>query len=108
MDTQKLVDPKWLKILVHISTWFAPVLLPLIVFLVSDDRSVRKLSLQALLFHVMMWVLAVIGFALIIVLIGIPMLIVLGIAYVVVPFMGIIRAWQGRDFDYPIVRAFIR
>jgi uncharacterized protein len=97
------METKGLKILIHASTWFAPVLVPIIVYLVVSDREVKSLSLQALVFHLVMGVL--IGFSWVFswVLIGIPFLIVFSIMAVVVPVLGIIRALQERPFRYPIV-----
>ncbi|GGE15094.1 hypothetical protein GCM10011571_15790 [Marinithermofilum abyssi] len=94
---------KGLKILIHASTWFAPVLVPIIVYLVVSDREVKSLSLQALVFHLVMGVLIGLSWVFSWVLIGIPFLIVFSIMAVVVPVLGIIRALQERPFRYPIV-----
>lgn len=92
-----------LKVLVHASAFFAPFLVPLIVFLITEDREVKKLSIQALLFQIAMGVLIFISSLLTVILIGIPMLIIFGIMTVIVPILGIIRALNGDRFDYPIV-----
>lgn len=92
-----------LKILVHASAFFAPFLVPFIVFLISDDREVKKLSIQALLFQVAMSVLITISFFLMVFIIGIPMIIVFSLMTVIVPIMGIIKALNGEKFNYPIV-----
>lgn len=95
-----------LKILVHASAFFMPFLVPFIVFLVIDDREVKKLSIQALLFQLVLGALIFVSSLLVIVLIGIPLLIVLGIVGAVVPILGIIKALNGEKFDYPIVGAW--
>ncbi|MGI2328710.1 DUF4870 domain-containing protein [Planococcus sp. YIM B11945] len=95
-----------LKILVHASAFFAPFLVPFIVFLISSDREVKKLSIQALLFQVVMGILFAISFVLMFIVIGIPMLIVVSIMTVIVPIWGIVRALNGDRFDYPIVGAW--
>lgn len=92
-----------LKILVHASAFFAPFLVPFIVFLVTDDGEVKKLSIQALLFQLVMGALIFISTLLVFILIGIPMLIVLGIIGLVVPILGVVKALNGEKFDYPIV-----
>jgi uncharacterized Tic20 family protein len=92
-----------LKVLVHASAFFAPFLVPFIVFLITDDQEVKKLSIQALLFQIAMGILLFISTLLMFVIVGIPMLIVFGIMTVVVPILGIIKALNGERFDYPIV-----
>lgn len=92
-----------LKVLVHASAFFAPFLVPFIVFLISTDQEVKKLSIQALLFQLAMGVLLTISSLLAFVLIGIPLLIVFGLMTIIVPVMGIIKALNNEKFDYPIV-----
>ncbi|WP_298829389.1 DUF4870 domain-containing protein [uncultured Planococcus sp.] len=92
-----------LKILVHASAFFAPFLVPVIVFLISMDKEVKKLSIQAMLFQLVIGALLFISSWLVIFLIGIPMLIVFGLIGVIIPIMGIIRALNNEQFDYPIV-----
>ena len=97
-----------LKILLHASTWFAPFLVPFILYLVIDDQEIKKLSIQAILFQLVMTVLITISIFLIIFLIGIPMLIIFGIMALVVPIIGIVKAINGNTFNYPIVGSWIK
>ncbi|QFF98848.1 DUF4870 domain-containing protein [Psychrobacillus glaciei] len=97
-----------LKILIHASTWFAPFLVPFIIFLVVDDDEIKKLSIQAILFQLVIGALIVISAILIIFLIGIPMIIIFGIMAFVVPIIGIVKAITGSTFNYPIVGSWIR
>lgn len=97
-----------MKILVHASAFFAPFLVPFIVFIVSNDEEVKKLSIQALLFQIVMGVLLFVSSLLVIVLIGIPMLIVLGLVTIAVPIFGIIKALTDEEFNYPIVGMWYR
>lgn len=92
-----------LKVLVHASAFFAPFLVPFIIYLVVDDAEVKRLSIQALLFQLVMGALIVISAVLIIVLIGIPMLIVFGLMTIIVPIIGIVKSLQGETYNYPIV-----
>ncbi|ANU24449.1 DUF4870 domain-containing protein [Planococcus donghaensis] len=92
-----------LKVLVHASAFFAPFLVPVIVFLISEDKELKRLSIQALLFQLVIGALIFISSWLVIFLIGIPMLIVFGLMGVIVPIMGIIKALNNEYFDYPIV-----
>lgn len=97
-----------LKILVHASAFFAPFLVPVIVFLISEDKEVKKLSIQALLFQLVLGVLISISIFLIVFLIGIPMLIVFGLMGIIIPIMGILKALNNEYFDYPIVGSWYR
>ncbi|ALS79881.1 MULTISPECIES: DUF4870 domain-containing protein [Planococcus] len=97
-----------LKILVHASAFFAPFLVPVIVFLISQDKEVKKLSIQALLFQLVLGVLISISIFLIVFLIGIPMLIVFGLMGIIIPIMGILKALNNEYFDYPIVGSWYR
>ncbi|MBH8596490.1 MULTISPECIES: DUF4870 domain-containing protein [unclassified Thermoactinomyces] len=97
-----------LKILIHASTWFAPVLVPIITWLVVKEHEIRKLSLQALVFHIAMVVLIGLSAVLSFLLIGIPFLIIFGLMALIAPIIGIIRALTDERFDYPIAKWFIR
>lgn len=99
---------KIIKILVHASTWFAPVLVPLIVWLLTREKDLKRLSLQAVVFHFVIWLLVSISYILSFILIGIPFLIIFGLIGLIAPIMGIIRALQDRRYDYPIIGSFIR
>ncbi len=92
-----------LKVLVHASAFFAPFLVPFIVFIIASDQEVKKLSIQALLFQLAMGVLLFISTLLTVVLIGIPLLIVFVLMTIIVPVIGIIKALNNEKFDYPIV-----
>ncbi|MFC7442455.1 DUF4870 domain-containing protein [Laceyella putida] len=95
---------KWLKVLVHASTWFAPVLCPIIVYLIASDRDVKRISLQALLFHVIIgafiWISSILSF----VIIGIPFLIIFGLMAIICPIKGILRALNEQEYHYPFTR----
>ena len=98
-----MMENTGMKILVHASAFFAPFLVPVIVFLISMDKEVKKLSIQAMLFQLVIGALLFISSWLVIFLIGIPMLIVFGLIGIIIPIMGIIRALNNEQFDYPIV-----
>ena len=103
-----MMENTGLKILVHASAFFAPFLVPVIVFLISMDKEVKKLSIQAMLFQLVIGALLFISSWLVIFLIGIPMLIVFGLMGIIIPIMGIIRALNNEQFDYPIVGSWYR
>ncbi|WP_425423358.1 DUF4870 domain-containing protein [Shimazuella kribbensis] len=97
-----------IKILVHASTWFAPMLLPSIVFFLIKDSAVKRVAIQAFFFHLIMAVLISISWFFSIVIIGIPFLIFFGLMAFICPIMGIIYALKDRTYQYPIVKWFIR
>ncbi|PEA52622.1 hypothetical protein CON64_22810 [Bacillus pseudomycoides] len=102
------MEYKGLKIFIHASTWFAPVLVPFIIFLVSSDREIKNLSLQAVIFHFVIGVLIGISAFFSWVLIGIPFLIIFGLMALITPIIGIVRALNNRPFQYPIVGSWLK
>lgn len=107
---QTAVDNKWLKVIVHasgfFSSFFVSVIVPLIIYFMSPNKEVKSLSLQAIVFQLVMGVLIAIAYVFSTVLIGIPFLIVFVAMTLIVPIVGIIRALQEQKWDYPIVGKF--
>ncbi|MDA8353001.1 MAG: DUF4870 domain-containing protein [Firmicutes bacterium] len=99
---------KVIKILLHASIWFAPVLIPLILWLLASERELKRLSLQALVFHFVIWLLVSISYFFSFILIGLPFLVIFGLIGLIAPIMGIIRAIQDRSFHYPLIGSWIR
>ena len=97
------LDNKGLKILVHASAFFMPFLVPFIVYLVVADSAVKRVSIQAILFQLVMWALIVVSTLLSFILIGIPFLIIFGLMTIIIPIMGIIKTLNGETYNYPIV-----
>lgn len=96
-----------LKVIVHASAFFAPFLVPILIYLIVDDSEVKRVSIQALLFQLVMGALIFISAILIIFLIGIPMIIVFGLMTIIVPILGIVKSLQGETYNYPIVGRWI-
>lgn len=101
------MDNKLLKVLVHASAFFAPFLVPIIVYFVSEDEEIKSLSLQALLFQVVLWLAAAIAAVLVIVLVGIILVPIVGILGAVFPIIGIVKALQDEPWSYPIVNNWV-
>ena len=94
-----------------LTAWFAFGFIgPLVILLVRGDRSafVRYHSVEALNFNLSVLIYAAISAVLAFVLIGIPMLIVLGLIYLVTVITGAFRASAGRPYRYPITIRFVR
>lgn len=103
-----MMEKKGEKILIHASTWFAPILIPLIIFFISQHDEVKSLSIQALIFHIAMTLLITISFVFSFLLIGIPFFIIFSLVSIIVPIMGIINAAQNKEFKYPFIGSFIK
>ncbi|MFP3916314.1 DUF4870 domain-containing protein, partial [Lysinibacillus telephonicus] len=101
------MDSKWSKVIIHASAFFAPVLVPILFFLLSVDEEVKRISIQALLFQAVMWLLIFISSLLSFLIIGIPFLIIFGIMTIVVPIIGIVKALGETSWDYPIVGRWV-
>ncbi|MCZ2257888.1 DUF4870 domain-containing protein [Sporosarcina sp. G11-34] len=97
-----------LKILVHSSAFYFPFLVPFVVFLFIDDLEIKKLAIQAILFQLVMGALIFVSFLLIFVIIGIPLIIGFSIMWFVVPIIGIVKAINNVEYNYPIVGLWVR
>lgn len=85
-----------------------PILAPLLIMLLTGDRFIQDQAKEALVFQIGVIVLGGIFGILSIVLIGIPFLIVLGIATLILPVMAVIKACDGVDYSYPITGSIAR
>ena len=94
------------KVIVHASAFFAPFLIPILFYLFVDDASVKKISIQAMLFQILMGVLIFISAIFSALLIGLPFLAVFVAMTVIVPIVGIVKAIQGDNWEYPIIKKF--
>jgi len=104
------VEKTGLKVLIHASAFFAPFLVPFCIFLVAnftEDDEIKRLSIQAILFQLVMGAIIFISVLLIVVIIGIPMVIGFGLMWFIVPIIGIVKALSGESYNYPIVGRWI-
>ena len=92
-----------MKILVHASAFFAPFLVPVIVFILSSDQEVKKLSIQALLFQLVMSALIFASSLLTVILIGFPLLLLFGAIAIIVTILAIVKALNNEPYNYPVV-----
>ena len=101
------MESKWGKVIIHSSAFYLPVLVPILFWLVSSEEEIKRLSIQALLFQFVMWVLIGISSFFSVILIGIPFLIAFGIMTIVVPIIGIVKALNEENWNYPIVGRWV-
>jgi uncharacterized Tic20 family protein len=82
---------------------------PLVVLLVFGPRSpyVRAHAVESLNFNLTWLLYAIVGVVLAFLVIGIPILIALGIAYLVLVIIASVRANNGEFFRYPLTIRFV-
>ncbi len=85
-----------------------PIIAPLVVLLLSNDQFVKQQAKEALGFQTGMIVIGAIGGILAFVLIGIPILIAVGLATVILPIIATINIADSKDYSYPITGNFVR
>ncbi len=96
-------DEKTMAVLSHILTLVAPLLAPLIIYLVKKDESkfVESHSKESLNFQITVIIIGIIGIILVILLIGILILWALGIVTLILVIVASIRASEGKLYRYP-------
>ena len=94
--------------IIHGSTFFAPVLIPLLFYFLSDHPYIKEKAMEALLFHVLMIIALFISSLLVIVLIGFVLLLIFSLIGIYYPIKGIVYALQERPFHYPIVHGWVK
>lgn len=82
---------------------------PLVVLLVFGSRSpyVRTHAVEALNFNLSWLIYAIVAIVLSFVLIGIPILIALGVAYLVLVIIASVKAGNGEPYHYPLTIHFL-
>jgi len=91
-------------LLAHLGGWFSTFVVALVIYLVYKDRDpfVRRHAAQALNFQIIVTIAIFVSSILVFLLIGIPMLIAIGICWVVFPILAAIAANKGEDYTYPL------
>ncbi|QEK13661.1 DUF4870 domain-containing protein [Crassaminicella thermophila] len=85
-----------------------PIIAPLIIMLLTKDIFVKNQAKEALVFQIGLVILGAIFGFLCILLVGFPLLIILGIASLIFPVIAVIRVCDGIDYSYPITGSFAR
>jgi uncharacterized protein len=83
-------------------------LVPILMFLISEDNEIKKLSIQAVLFQIVLGVLITISAIMSVFLIGIPFVIGFFVMWIVVPIIGIVKALKNEAYEYPIVGRWVQ
>lgn len=102
-------EQKLLCALSHLGIFIGiPIVAPLVVLLFSNDEFIKCQAKEALAFQIGVGAIIVVGVILSILLVGIPILIVSGLALVVFPIIATIKIADGVDYSYPITGRFVR
>ena len=102
-------DKLW-AVVCHLSDFIgAPLLIPLIVYLVMKDDSpfVRRHASEALNFHLSLLLYSVVCIPLVFVLVGVFFLIALGVIALICAIVAAIKAGDGRSYAYPMTIRFV-
>ncbi len=93
-------DEKTMAILSHILTLVAPIIAPLIIYLIKKDESefVKLHSRESLNFQITVWIIVI---ALFITVIGILLVWIVGIVDLILVIMATIKASEGKLYKYP-------
>ena len=103
-------DEKTMALLSHVLTFVFPFLAPLIIYLIKKDESsfVAYHAKESLNFQITLFILGVIFCMLIVVIIGIVLLWIEGIAATVLIIVATIRASEGKLYKYPFCIRLIK
>jgi uncharacterized Tic20 family protein len=103
-------DKIW-SILSHLS-WFlgVPFLLPLVVYLAmrGDSEYVARNAREALNFHISIVIYCLCCIPLAFVIVGIPLLIVIGLGSLVLAIVAAVKASDGECYQYPLTLRLVR
>ncbi len=96
-------DEKTIALLSHILTFVAPILAPLIIYIIKKNESpfVAAHAKESLNFQITLIIAGIICFILIFLLVGILLIILLSVYSMVLIIVATVRASEGRLYKYP-------
>ena len=98
-------DERLWIVLSHLSLFFGVgILLPLVVYLVKKEESaaVAFHAREALNFHISIFIYVLACIPLLMIVVGFPLLIVLGVGSPILSIVGAVRGSSGEEFRYPL------
>lgn len=104
-------DDKLWVVLSHLSVLLGVgILLPLIVYLVKKDDSavISYHAKEALNFHISVYLYALACVPLLLIVIGLPLILLIGLATFILSIVGAVRGADGREYRYPLTIRFVR
>jgi len=103
-------DDRLMVVLSHLSVFAGlGIVAPLIIWIMKKDEShfIDDQCKETLNFHISVYLYGLLFGALSVVLIGIPLLVVLGIATLVLPIIAAVKANDGVYYRYPFIFRFV-
>ncbi|MFB2979452.1 DUF4870 domain-containing protein [Microseira sp. BLCC-F43] len=90
---------------IFFSSTFVSVIIPLVILSVTNDSVVKQNAKEAVNFYINLYIYATIFFFLIFVLIGFPLLIMLGVVSLIMPIIAILQVLSEPDqpYRYPLI-----
>jgi uncharacterized Tic20 family protein len=103
-------DARMWSLFAHLGGFVSSIIVALVIYLVYKDRDpfIRRHAAQALNFQIIVGIAFVIASILTIVLIGIPLLLALGVCWILFPILAAVAANKGEDYTYPLTPAMIK
>lgn len=107
--SEDLNKKRLLSVACHASIFLSATLvsvgIPLTIYFISDDETVKENAKEALNFHLNIWLYGIIFGILTWILIGWLFLAVLGVANIVLPILAILQVWKDpyKVFRYPFI-----
>ncbi|HMI60199.1 MAG TPA: DUF4870 domain-containing protein [Puia sp.] len=97
-------DEKTMAILAHALTLVAPILAPLIIYLVKKDESqfVKQNALESLNFQITLIIFVIISVILTVIFIGAILLAIIAIGGFILVIIASIKASEGKIYRYPV------
>lgn len=102
-------DERTMALLIHLGGAFASILVPIILYVVKKDESpfIRHHALEAINFHITVFIAVCVSFLLMLVLVGFVLLLVVGLGFYVLSIVAAIAANKGEWYRYPMtIRMF--
>ncbi|AOX02850.1 hypothetical protein BJP34_28465 [Moorena producens PAL-8-15-08-1] len=100
---------KLLSVLCHGSIFLnflvVPIAIPIVIFLLTEDSVVKENAKEALNFHICLYIYWVICLILAVVIIGIPLLFILGLVSLIMPIIALVKVLENpnQPYRYPYI-----
>lgn len=96
-------ENRWMAVLAHVSAFFLPLIIPIILLAVkSDDPFVKHHAKQALVFHLFLIGAGFVASILVVVLIGFLLIPAVGLFGVIFTIIAVIRTLDNEFYRYPV------
>ncbi|WP_424102465.1 DUF4870 domain-containing protein [Moorena producens] len=100
---------KLLSVLCHGSIFLnflvVPIAIPIVIFLLTEDSVVKENAKETINFHICLYIYWVICLILAVVIIGIPLLFILGLVSLIMPIIALVKVLENpnQPYRYPYI-----